>query len=178
MITYKDVVERANIWSDIQHHLLRLYDLTVKLPNEKVVVELGVRWGNSTTALLAAVNDSGGHLYSVDILDASGGAATYKETEPNWTFFLGDDMEVVKTWDKPIDHLFIDTSHKFEHTLSELREWGKWVKPEGIITLHDVSNNEVMSAINKFMEENSKKYDLTIFPDSYGLGLLRRCKSD
>jgi len=178
MITYKDVVERANIWSDIQHHLLNLYNLTVKLPKEKVVVELGVRWGNSTTALLAAVNDSGGRLYSVDILSPSGGASVYLETEPNWTFILGDDMDVVKTWDKSIDHLFIDTTHRFEHTLSELREWGKWVKPEGIITLHDVSNNEVMLAINKFMEDTPDKYDLTIFPDSYGLGLLRRCKSD
>jgi hypothetical protein len=87
-------------------------------------------------------------------------------------------MDVVKTWNKSIDHLFIDTTHRFEHTLSELREWGKWVKPEGIITLHDVSNNEVMLAINKFMEDTPDKYDLTIFPDSYGLGLLRRWKSD
>lgn len=175
MITYKDVVERASIYSDIQHHLLRLYDLTVKLPSQKVVVELGVRWGNSTTALLAAVNDTGGRLYSVDVLPPSGDASVYLETEPNWTFIIGDDMNVVKTWNKLIDHLFIDTTHTFEHTLSELREWGKWVKPEGIVTLHDTSNNEVMSAINKFMEDTPNKYDLTIFPDSYGLGLLRRC---
>lgn len=175
MITYKDVVERADIWSDIKDHLLRLYDLTVKLPKEKVVVELGVRWGNSTTAFLAAVNDSGGHLYSVDVLSPSGGANVYLETEPNWTFFLGDDMDIVKNWSKPIDHLFIDTTHVFEHTLSELREWGKWLKPEGIVTLHDVSNTEVMSAINKFMEDTPDKYDITIFPGSYGLGLLRKC---
>lgn len=178
MITHKDVVERASIWSDIKDHLLRLYDVTAKLPKEKVVVELGVRWGNSTTALLAAVNDTGGHLYSVDLLSPSGGASVYLDTEPNWTFILGDDMDIVKTWSKPIDHLFIDTSHKFEHTLSELRQWGKWVKLEGIITLHDTSNDEVMSAINKFMEENPNKYDLEIFPSSYGLGLLRRKKND
>ncbi|MCJ7631472.1 class I SAM-dependent methyltransferase [Candidatus Bathyarchaeota archaeon] len=176
MLTYRDVVERASIWSDIKGHLLRLYDLTVKLPKEKIVVELGVRWGNSTTALLAAVNDSGGRLYSVDVLSPSGGATAYMGTEPNWTFILGDDINVVKTWDKPIDHLFIDTTHKFEHTLSELREWGKWVNPEGIITLHDASNIEVMQAINRFMEENPDKYELTIFEGSYGLALLRRMR--
>jgi predicted O-methyltransferase YrrM len=183
MITYKNVVERASIYSDMQHHLVRLYSLTVKLPKEKVVVELGVRWGDSTTALLAAVNDSGGHLYSVDLLPPSGGAAVYLDTEPNWTFILGDDMEVVKNWNKPIDHLFIDTTHRFEHTLSELREWGKWVKVEGIITLHDlyayVDNEvptEVIPAIEKFMEENPQKYIFTAFPNSYGLGLLKRMK--
>jgi len=175
MITYRDVVERASICSDIQGHLLRLYDLTVKLPSEKVVVELGVREGSSTTALLAAVNDTGGRLYSVDLLPPSGGASVYLGTELNWTFFLGDDMEIVKTWNKSINHLFIDTSHTFEHTLSELREWGKWVKPEGIMTLHDASNSEVMQAINKFIEEANEKYNLTIFPESYGLALLRRC---
>ena len=174
MLTYKDVVERATIWSDIKDHLLRLYDLTVKLPSGKIIVELGVRWGNSTLALLAAVNDSGGHLYSVDVLPASGGASDYL-AEPNWTFILGDDLNVVKTWDKPIDHLFIDTTHMFEQTLSELREWGRWVKPEGIITLHDTTNIEVMQAINKFMEESPNKYDLTTFTESYGLSLLRRC---
>jgi len=180
MITHKDVVERATVWSDIQDHLLRLYDLTVKLSREKVVVELGVRWGDSTTALLAAVNDSGGHLYSVDLLPPSGGATAYLQTEPNWTFILGDDLNVVETWDKAIDHLFIDTAHTFEHTLSELTKWGKWVKVEGIITLHDLCNadgtdSEVMSAIKKFMEENPQKYAFTAFPNSYGFGLLRRC---
>lgn len=180
MITYEDVVERTSSFSDMQHHLLRLYDLTVKLPSEKVVVELGVRWGDSTTAFLAAVNDSGGRLYSVDMLSPSGGAIAYLETEPNWTFILGDDMNIVKTWDKPINHLFIDTTHTFEHTLSELREWGKWVKPKGIITLHDLYAQVdsvptgVIPAINKFIEETPEKYDFTIFPDSYGLGLLRR----
>lgn len=179
MITHKDVVEHASVWSDIQGHLLRLYDLTIKLPHEKVVVELGVRWGDSTTALLAAVNDSGGHLYSVDLLLPSGGATVYLNTEPSWTFILGDDMSVVRSWNKSIDHLFIDTSHRFEHTLSELREWGKWVKVEGIITLHDLCNadgtdSEVIFAIKKFMEENPKKYAFTAFPNSYGLGLLER----
>lgn len=177
MIGYKDVVELAKLCSDIQNQLIRLYDLTVKLTYEKVVVELGVRGGNSTTALLAAVNDSGGHLYSVDLLPSRDRATTYLDTEPNWTFILGDDMDIVKSWNKPIDHLFIDTTHRFEHTLSELREWGKWVKPEGIVTLHDVSENEVMLAINRFMEENPEKYGCTIFPNSYGLGLLRGCKS-
>lgn len=174
MITYRDVEEKASKYSDIQGHLIRLYNITVKIPvRDKVVVELGVRKGSSTLAFIAAVNDSGGHLYSVDIRPCRGVQELYRE-EANFTFFLGDDMEVVKDWHKPIDHLFIDTSHTYEHTIAELREWGKWVKPKGIISLHDTSNVDVMRAINEFRNENLGKYYFMNFPECYGLGLLRR----
>lgn len=182
MITYKDVVEQAKVYTDIQAHMMRLFDLTVKLPREKVVVELGVRSGNSTTSLLAAVNDSGGHVYSIDLLPPREPVATYAVAEPNWTFIMGNDMDIVRTWDKPIDHLFIDTTHMFEQTLSELRAWGKYVRVGGIITLHDLYGEgtfggqltEVMQAINKYMEENPQRFVFTAFPDSYGLGLLEK----
>ena len=179
MITYEDVLKKASEWSDIQAHLVRLYDFTVQISvKEKVVVELGVRWGTSTVALLAAVNDSGGHLYSVDINDCPGVRKLYG-AESNWTFIKGDDMEVVKGWSNPIDHLFIDTSHKFDHTIKELKEWGKWVKSGGIITLHDLygldgEKSEVWEAIEQHMKENPEKYDFKVFEGSYGLGLLRR----
>lgn len=180
MITYDDLLVRANEWSDIQAHLIRLYDFTVQIPvKEKVVVELGVRWGTSTAAFLAAVNDSGGHLYSVD-RDACPGTRKLYGSEPNWTFIRGNDMEVVKGWNLPIDHLFIDTSHTFDHTLNELREWGKWVKPGGIITLHDLyvyeagGRSEVLDAIEQYMKENPGKYSFRAFEGSYGLGLLRQ----
>lgn len=178
MITYDDVLKKASEGSDIMAHLVRLYNFTVQLPvKEKVVVELGVRWGTSTVAFLGAVNDSGGHLYSVDI-DACYGTQQLFKGEPNWTFIHGNDMDVVKRWNKPIDHLFIDTIHTFDHTLMELREWGGWVKQGGIITLHDVYEDgvksEVWDAIEHYIEENPGKYDFKVFEKSHGLGLLRR----
>jgi len=179
MITYEDVLKKASEWSDIQAHLVRLYYFTVQIPvKEKVVVELGVRWGTSTVAFIAAVNDSGGHLYSIDIDDCPGVRKLY-EGKSNWTFIKGDDMAIVKGWKEPIDHLFIDTSHTFDHTLNELREWGKWVKSGGIITLHDLyaldsEKGEVWDAIEQYMKENPEKYDFKAFEGSYGLGLLRR----
>jgi hypothetical protein len=56
MIKYEDVVLASSSFSDIQHQLIRLYDITTKLPiKDKTIVELGMRYGKSTTALLAAV---------------------------------------------------------------------------------------------------------------------------
>lgn len=173
MITHKDLVQRASIWTDMQAHLQRLYDLTIKFPKDKVVVELGVRWGTSTIALLAAVNDSGGHLFSVDIEDCS----NVCPGEVNWTFILGNDMDVVRTWNQPIDHLFIDTIHTFDHTFAELSEWGKWVKLGGVISLHDTAILDVMNAIEKLMADDPHKYDFRNYTESNGLGVLQKTSS-
>jgi len=98
LISHKDVVERAKLETDIADQLIRLYKLTANIPiKNKVVVELGTRKGNSTRALLAAVNDSGGHLYSVDIGNCRQVVGALGR-ERNWTFTKGDDMEVVKQW--------------------------------------------------------------------------------
>jgi len=101
-ISRKDVIEWAKLETDIADQLIRLYELTANIPHkDKVVVELGTRRGNSTRALLAAVNDSGGHLYSVDIGKCWRAVSALHE-EPNWTFTRGDDLEVVKQWNLPI----------------------------------------------------------------------------
>lgn len=175
MLIYRDVVARSKRRTDICEHLTRLYRLTADLPvRDKVVVELGVRHGESTTALIAAVNDSGGHLYSADIVDCSG----VHRGEPNWTFILGDDMDIVKEWNRLIDHLFIDSGHTYEHTLAELREWGQWVKPGGIITLHDTNMPiypGVPRAIEKYLEEHPS-YGYIEHPECLGLGVIRKIK--
>lgn len=172
MINLSNVLERSKINTDISKHLIRLYELTIALPKNKIVVELGIRGGESTTALLAAVNDSGGKLYSIDIQNCN----IYPK-EVNWKFIRGDDMEVVKTWNLKIDHLFIDTSHTYEHTLAELRSWGSLVQPWGIITLHDTDHTNtcpgVLKAIEQFLIENPE-YNFKNDPECYGLGLLQR----
>jgi len=176
LLTYKDVLARSKMESDINEHLHHLYKLTANIPlKEKVVVELGVRRGESTTALLAAVNDTSGRLISVDIAECKETRRRLKG-ESNWSFVHGNDMDLIKQWDKPIDHLFIDTSHNYKHTLAELREWGKWVKENGIISLHDtIAPNYpmVMKAIKKYLEENPK-FEFTNYPECFGLGVIKK----
>lgn len=176
MITYNDVLARAKLKSDINEHLTFLYNLTVDLPlKEKVVVELGVRNGESTTALLAAVNDSGGHLFSVDTEDCINARMRLRD-EPNWSFMKEDDMELVKKWCKPIDHLFIDTSHSLSHTIAELRQWGKWVKIYGLISLHDTEAPKysgVMQAIKYYIYDNPS-FSFKNYPHCYGLGVIKK----
>ena len=64
---------------------LKLYHL-VRAMDHPTVVECGVDVGVSNCVLLAACQETGGHLYSIDIRDCSSVASS-----PAWTFIQYDD---------------------------------------------------------------------------------------
>jgi hypothetical protein len=122
------------------------------------VVELGVRSGNSTAALMAAVEKTGGHLWSVDIMIPAWPLEFYGRGFA--TLIIGDDLEVadqvgpqieVTTFADAeprfipggIDVLFIDTSHHYEQTLNELNLYGPRART---ILLHDTELEEPYQA--------------------------------
>ena len=124
--------QRCNQRSDIEVHLPTLYREA-----RGIVLELGVRYGNSTAALLAGVEWHGGHLYSVDIMDYRG----VIEANEQWTFIQADslDYETISPHiPGSIDILFIDTDHTYKRTKSELELWGNITK--GKILLHDTDS--------------------------------------
>src|SRR3989442_265699 len=112
--------------SDIYAHLPTLYRLTVD-GKRKRTLELGTRDGDSTIALLLAAREIGGTLTSVDlepcpIATARVDGAGLRDL---WTFVQQDDLGL--DWDRPIDHLFVDTSHRYSHTIDELRKYEPFV---------------------------------------------------
>ena len=121
--------------SDIGLHLPYLHQ---RAETAKVAVELGVRSGCSTAALLAGLYDSGGHLWSVDI-DPPGPPGNEFLGLDRWTFIQGDDMDakVIEQIPDELDLLFIDSSHRYTHTLAELKTYGHRVTTGGVILLHD-----------------------------------------
>ena len=46
-------------------------------------------------------------------------------------------IKILITQDKPIDVIFIDTSHQYDHTLSEIRQFTPLLSTNGIIMFHD-----------------------------------------
>jgi predicted O-methyltransferase YrrM len=138
--------------SPIHEHLATLHMLTVEHALQRTV-ELGCGNGDSTIALLQAAREVGGHVTSLDVdpCEQAGRLVAEAGLLDHWTFIQGDDCE----WDAdgPIDHLFIDTSHTFDHTLSELRKYEPLVRTGGLITLHDtVSFPPVLKAIDSYVE--------------------------
>lgn len=128
--------------SDIRGHLARLRDLVVEL-DAQVVIELGVRTGRSTTALLAGVERTGGLLWSCDVVNVVAGMAGLDGVvveHPQWEFVHGDDLAVVARAPRPADLVFIDTSHEYEHTRDELAAYAPLVRPGGCVVLHDTND--------------------------------------
>jgi predicted O-methyltransferase YrrM len=84
-----------------------------------------------------------------------------------WRFIKGDDLEA--EWNQVIDHLFIDTSHTYDHTLKELQKFEPWVRTGGIITLHDiVAFPGVLRAVNDYLGERK---DLQLYKYFHNNGL-------
>lgn len=164
--------------SDIFEHLPVLF-CTVIEQNAQAVVELGVRSGNSTAALLAAVERTGGHLWSVDIGLPQWPTEFYQSEHS--TLIVGDDMAVAGELPDQIDVLFIDTSHHYEHTLAELRLYGPRATT---ILLHDTELEHpyrapatdpafpVKCAVEVWCAEAGRPWrNLT---NCYGLGIIER----
>lgn len=159
--------------TDIHEHLQILYMLTVEL-NLPNILELGTRTGESTVALLLAAKELNGRVTSVDIDSCSEAKEKVKklDLESYWKFLQTDDLKL--EWNVPIDHLFIDTSHTYEHTIIELEKFEPFVKKGGLITLHDiVSYPPVLKAITDFL---SKRDDIKFYKffHNNGLGILRK----
>ena len=165
---------RMIIPTDIHEHLSTLYMLTVEF-NLKKILELGTRTGESTIALLEAAKEIGGNVTSIDIdpcLEAKK-LITNTNLEDHWNFIQGNDLSI--QWNKEIDHLFIDTSHTYEQTIAELTKFVPFVKPGGIITLHDIiSCPEVLSAINDYLHDkkNIKLIGTTSIGTTYEILLV------
>lgn len=108
-----------------------------------VVIEFGVRTGNSTACFLAAALERGGQVWSVDIAPAQ--VPPHWHDTPCWHFLEADDIgEHAQAWlPEKCDVLFIDSSHQHDHTLDELRLHVPRVRPGGVVLLHDTEWEQV-----------------------------------
>lgn len=135
------------------------------------VLEIGVRQGASTSALLVGIEERGGHLWSVDIKDCP-----CFPDHPLWTFIQADSVKAAKQIKAMIpdslDVLFIDGDHSHEAVLSDLTNYGDRAK---LILLHDADNPEhlgVRAAIEDYCGINERPY--YIRHGSFGLGVVIR----
>ena len=166
--------------TDISEHLQFLYVLPFAI-GAKVIVELGC--GQSTYALLAAANELEADHYAIDLTEQSR-FRNYEEgreflkDQPRHHFILGDSLDIALAWDKPIDFLFIDTSHTYHQTVIELKRWGEWVRKGGLIAMHDTGKNNTTfkDDCRKAMLEvvEKKEYVLLDFHNQNGFAILRK----
>lgn len=148
----------------------------------RTVIELGVRGGVSTVALLSALKITGGGLWSIDVSWPVGPWQSALMNNPNWYFYRGDDLSPPTYWPTEADIVFIDTSHAYDHTLKELGLYWHHLKPGGRFLLHDTElekpelvGEQPPFPVKKAALEFAEFMGLVFMndPTGYGLGSIR-----
>jgi cephalosporin hydroxylase len=112
-----------------------------------MIVELGVRGGESTFVFERLARRCGADLVSVDVVDCS----TLSDYA-RWHFVQEDDVAFAgrfRGWcherglEPRIDVLFVDTSHEYDHTLAEIDGWFPHLSPRAVVMFHDTNMGTV-----------------------------------
>jgi cephalosporin hydroxylase len=138
----EEIKERALVPTDISDHLVTLFVESVSMA-PRLIVELGVRGGESTFVMERVAALFGSTLVSVDI-DECKTACTYERA----VFVRSDDIAFAgrfPAWcresgvDPRIDVLMIDTSHLYDHTAQEIECWFPLLSPRAMVFFHDTN---------------------------------------
>lgn len=137
-----EIQKRSGTRTDISDYLTTIF---LESLNRKptLIVELGVRGGESTFVFERLAKLISSKFVSVDITDCST-LSSYKD----WLFVQKDDLEfankfksycVQHGFEPNIDVLFIDTSHLFEHTVKEIESWFPFLSKGAKVFFHDTN---------------------------------------
>lgn len=163
--------------SDINEHLPTLSTYASEC---NVIVELGMRYGLSTVALLHGIGK--GSLYSYDIqktFAAQGISELAKDNDINFVFTEANDLEVEIP---ECDLLFIDTLHNYSQLKAELSLHAS--KSRKYIIMHDTtsfgtkdesgSGQGLNAAIREFLSANKSWKQKAVYTNNNGLTILER----
>ncbi len=138
----REIYVRSLKRTDINDHLLTIYRESIEV-KPSLIVELGVRGGESTFVFERVAKKFNSTLISVDIEDCS-----HITKYEKWFFIQSDDIEFAKRFKdwcierniKPeIDILFIDTSHLYRHTKEEIKYWFPYLSKKSKVIFHDTN---------------------------------------
>ena len=115
------------------------YDMLLKYSDmiapRGVYVEIGV--SNGFSLLSVAKHRKDIQCYGIENENKVAVDIISKEQVSNATFIFGHSSTVAKSWEAPIDLLFIDGDHKLPQIAFDVIGWFPHVKPGGYILFHD-----------------------------------------
>ncbi|MBM3230726.1 class I SAM-dependent methyltransferase [Candidatus Peregrinibacteria bacterium] len=127
-----------------------LFRLSSECTGKGAIVEIGSWKGKSTTCLaLGSRKGAGTHITAIDPHTGSsehGKVDTYaeflKNIERNGVADMVEPVrarsqDIGKTWQKPVELLWIDGAHEYEFVLEDLRVWQQHLIEGGVVAFHD-----------------------------------------
>ena len=136
-----------------------------------VFVDMGVRDGVSSNALVSAARLTGGHVYGIDWTQVN--EKNVPLDDERYTFLKAESVDTGKNWSySNPDLVFVDTCHVESYTLCELYYWWDLLNVGGLMAFHDTAWPEgkhdhacgkdwprVEDALFKFFNINSLDYE-------------------
>ncbi len=145
-------LKKLNSKNDISDHFDNIFYESI-LNNPKIILELGVRRGESTYVFNEIRKTKNNIFISVDIEDCSKSL-----NDPNWIFIKEDSIKFLKDYNKwsknnvgslKPDIIFIDTSHLYKETLEEINLSSDILSANGALIFHDTNHQYI-----NFLENN------------------------
>jgi len=193
-----EIKKRSARRTEMCDHLITLFNETLQ-KNPKLIVELGVNTGESTFVFRKIAELTSAKLISVDIKDFS------KKIDWGDSIFVQkDDIIFAKEFkdfckkkdiSSKIDILFIDTSHRYKHTVQEVESWFPLLSDNAKVFLHDTNlhriffrrdgsiglgirnmKRDVIRAIEKYFKKKFNEYsNFTDFVDGWLIKHYTHC---
>jgi predicted O-methyltransferase YrrM len=172
--------------SDSDQHLMTLFSLILNIKAKKVL-ELGVRFGDTTLPLLLGLSKNGGHLTSIDINDTE--FVCPENLKQYWTFHKIDAIEFLEKQTEKYDLIYVDDWHSYLHVKKELELIDKISDKTTLIVLHDLMGGgnhpnyvfmdgcpewEGGGPCRAVFELDINKWEWATIPVNHGLTILRK----
>ena len=124
--------------SDSDQHLVTIFGLVLQI-QAKSILELGVRWGDTSEPMTVGASMTKGHLTAVDIHHTQW--ICPDDLKPHYDFVLSDAISFLeKEVEKKsyYDFVYIDDWHAYKHVKKELELIEKITDKRSLILLHDL----------------------------------------
>ncbi len=149
-----------------------LYDLATALDDGATILEIGSFKGRSTASLALACLGTKKSVWSIDPFTRQ---PTDEYSDDIWEYSLevwSDNMkrvgvadivhpvvglssDIAPSWDKELDMLFVDGAHYYDDVLADINNYFvPWLKPNGVIAIHDVAQPSPWDGIWRVWTEN------------------------
>lgn len=170
---------------DTSGHLHVLYTLARWCVPKPMMLEIGIRGGISTVALLAGAAESGGTLMSIDHDSCSVRTVTSivesLGLQDAWRPHVAHSDSFVNECPDGMDLLWIDGDHSYEQVLKDTQNYVPKLRAGGWLVMHDAclegAGQDGVTRIVPTLRMSGEYESVTVFPWGYGLLIARKAQA-